>query len=174
MLWTFPERVELHKGRPVSLSPAPNRRHQSLVGYLFRKLADHTEPLGCETFIAPFDVRLPVSSVEGKVDTVVQPDLCVICDESKLERQGCNGAPDLIVEVVSPKNRSNDTREKFGLYEAAGVPEYWIVFPKEDTISVFVLRDGRYVGLQPASAPGILTSVTLPGFSIDLEAAFAR
>ena len=101
----------------------------------------------CQIFHAPFDVRLPVngSKEDGKIYDVVQPDICVVCDMSKLDYRGCIGAPDLIVEVLSPATTKRDWIKKFNLYQKAGVREYWIVDPKWKTINVFLMQsDGKY------------------------------
>ena len=100
----------------------------------------------CKVYNAPFDVRLPVQNQKkpNQIYTVVQPDICVICDLTKLDDDGCLGAPDWIIEITSPRTTKNDFNEKFNLYEESGVREYWIVQPKEKTVSVYVLEDGRY------------------------------
>ncbi|WP_042006912.1 Uma2 family endonuclease, partial [Capnocytophaga canis] len=94
---------------------------------------------------APFDVRLPKKEEKGdNIHTVVQPDLCVICDESKLDERGCIGAPDLIIEILSPGNSKKEMKNKFELYQESGVEEYWIVNPTDENILVNVLEDGKY------------------------------
>jgi Uma2 family endonuclease len=101
----------------------------------------------CEVFTAPFDVRFPKQgeTADDKIDTVVQPDICIICDLSKIDERGCCGAPDMIVEILSPSTLKKDVTEKFTLYEESGVKEYWIVHPKEKAINVFLLQeDGKY------------------------------
>jgi Uma2 family endonuclease len=146
--WQFADRVELIRGRIVKMSPGPNVNHQSLVTNVFGRLWTVFSNEPCRVFVAPFDVRLPVSF--GKKDTtVVQPDLCVICDSSKLDKQGCNGAPDLVVEILSPGNASHDVDVKFKLYEESGVKEYWIIQPEDRTILVYSLIENTYIGLRP-------------------------
>ena len=101
----------------------------------------------CQIFHAPFDVRLPKNNetADDKVENVVQPDICVVCDPSKLDERGCIGAPDLMVEVLSPSTAKLDWEKKFDLYEASGVREYWIVDPKEKAVHIFLLQpDGKY------------------------------
>ena len=101
----------------------------------------------CQIFHAPFDVRFPKNNetADDKVENVVQPDICVVCDPSKLDERGCIGAPDLMVEVLSPSTAKLDWEKKFDLYEASGVREYWIVDPKEKAIHIFLLQpDGKY------------------------------
>ncbi|MEM8584608.1 MAG: Uma2 family endonuclease [Bacteroidota bacterium] len=169
LTWEFPERVELYRGKPYELSPAPNRRHQEISVKLLGRMFNYFENSPCHLFSAPFDVRLPIPSKNGKPDTVVQPDLCIICDEGKLDQQGCNGAPDLVVEILSPGNPKREVREKFLLYEEAGVLEYWVVQPSEGLVTVFILNDeGKFIGLQPLTALDALTSSTFPELTIDL------
>ena len=101
----------------------------------------------CKVFTAPFDVRFPKQgeTAYNKIDTVVQPDICVICDLSKLDERGCCGAPDMIVEILSPSTLKKDVTEKFNLYEEHGVKEYWLVLPKDKTITAFILQEnGKY------------------------------
>ncbi|MEM6395275.1 MAG: Uma2 family endonuclease [Bacteroidota bacterium] len=167
--WDFPERVELYKGKPFELSPAPSRRHQEISVRLLGRMFNHFQNSPCHLFSAPFDVRLPVPSKNGKPDTVVQPDLCVICDESKLDQQGCNGAPDLVIEILSPGNPKREVREKFSLYEEAGVREYWVVQPSEGLVIAFILNEeGRFIGQQPRTALDALTSHVFPDLSVDV------
>jgi Uma2 family endonuclease len=99
----------------------------------------------CEVFTAPFDVRFPKHGeiTDDKIDTVVQPDICVVCDLSKLDERGCFGAPDMIVEILSPSTNIKDVTEKFALYEESGVNEYWIVYPMDKVIHVFLLQENR-------------------------------
>ena len=167
--WTFPQRVELYRGRPLELSPAPNRRHQVISRRLSTELYNHFPDERCEVFTAPFDVRLPIPNKNGKADTVVQPDLCVVCDKSKLDKQGCNGAPDLVVEILSPGNPKREVREKFELYEEAGVREYWVVAPGENLVHVYVLTEaGKFNGLQPLTVLDELRSLVFPDLVIGL------
>ncbi|GAB4031284.1 Uma2 family endonuclease [Spirosoma jeollabukense] len=144
--WQFDERVELIKGKIYRMSPAPKRKHQDASVNLEFALLKYFEDKSCKVYDAPFDVRLPVRN-ERKPDqlhTVVQPDICVICDLSKLDDDGCLGAPDWIIEIISPRTAKNDFNEKFNLYQESGVREYWIVQPKEKAVNVYVLEDGEY------------------------------
>src|SRR5215217_1614082 len=130
LLWRFEERLELIKGKIFKMSPAPNRRHQTILGHLHLPIGSFFKNHYCQVFLAPFDVRLPKknqNTSDGKIYTVVQPDLCIICDESKLDDRGCLGAPDLIVEILSPGNSRKEMDNKFELYEECGVREYWLV-----------------------------------------------
>ena len=127
----------------------------------------------CNIYAAPFDVRLPVKS-KKKDSTVVQPDLCIVCDESKLDEQGCNGAPDLIVEIISPNNKKHDLDTKFKLYQEAGVLEYWIIEPLEIMVLVYSLRDGIYIGLKPQIEGEIIETPLFPDLKVSVEDVFYK
>lgn len=173
--WTFPERVELYRGKPIELSPTPNRRHQTISTALQGELYVYLKQTDCDLFSAPFDVRLPVPNKKGQSDTVVQPDLCVVCDKSKLDKQGCNGAPDLVIEILSPGNNKKEVREKFDLYEESGVREYWLVLPEEEMVYVYILNEeGKFIGLRPLDGVGQLTSTIFPDLTIDLGPVFQQ
>jgi Uma2 family endonuclease len=123
--------------------------------------------------VAPFDVRLSRSSEDKDATTVVQPDLCVICDASKLDARGCNGSPDLIIEIISPGNSRVEMKDKFELYQESGVLEYWIAHPTEKTIQVFRLNEhGRYIGLPPAVEGDLLSSPIIPNLELDITEVF--
>ena len=133
----------------IHFMSAPMRAHARVSQKLNRVIDSFIEKKKdkCHVYYAPFDVRLPKNNEteDDKIYNVVQPDICVICDLSKLDDKGCLGAPDLIVEVLSPSTLKNDWVYKFNLYEIAGVREYWIVDPKEKTVNVFLLQsNGRY------------------------------
>lgn len=169
--WQFSERVELIKGFIKKMSPAPNRAHQTVSGNLNGILHENFKRHSYRFYAAPFDVRLQVKSAK-KDTTVVQPDLCVICDVSKLDQQGCNGAPDLIIEIISPGNSKHDVSTKFKLYEEAEVKEYWIVDPFDKMILVYTLHNGKYVGLSPVSELDKLESPLFPDLKIEIEDVF--
>jgi len=176
LLWQFQERVELLKGRLFPMA-APNTRHQRYSQRISLSIGNQLVGKPCELFIAPFDVRLPdrlkKPKFDGDIYTVVQPDLCVICDPAKLDDRGCLGAPDLVVEILSPGNTQKETDNKFRLYEEAGVREYWIVEPDDKFVLVYVCREGEFVGLRPRTETVPLTSTVLPGLTIDLATVFA-
>lgn len=118
-------------------------------------------------------MRLPRKSKEDKdIITLVQPDICVICDKGKVDVKGCLGAPDIVVEILSPGNNAVEINNKFDIYEEAGVKEYWIVSPQDNTFMVNTLTDGRYVTSRPMAAGKVFTSAVLPGFSLDLKELF--
>jgi len=128
------------------MSPAPNRRHQQISGEFFRQFATYLLDKPCQVYVAPFDVRLPEGDeAESDISTVLQPDISVICDSHKLDDAGCIGAPDLIVEILSPSTSRKDHKEKFYRYERAGVKEYWLADPSANTVTVFKRgTDKRY------------------------------
>lgn len=146
--WSFMERVELIMGKVVKMSPAPSLNHQLIVRVTNRYFDQYFLGKTCGLFYAPFDVRLPIPGTK-KDTTVVQPDLCVVCDLKKVDQRGCFGVPDLIVEILSPGNSRHDLNVKFKLYESAGVKEYWIVQPSERTVLIYCLDGKNYIGLRP-------------------------
>ena len=171
--WKFEERVELIKGVIFKMSPAPSRAHQEISGNLHISIGVFLKNKPCKVYAAPFDVRLPRKSKDDKdIITVVQPDICVVCDTNKLDEKGCLGAPDLIVEVLSPGNNKKEIRNKFDVYEEAGVKEYWIVDPVYQTVQINKLENGKYVPMRALSVGDIATSEIMPGFSLDIEELF--
>lgn len=173
--WKFEERVELIKGRIFKMSPAPNRRHQRLSGDIYYELRNYLKGKKCEVYVAPFDVRLPRKSKEDKdIITVLQPDICVICDPSKLDDRGCIGAPDIVVEILSPGNNSKELKNKFEIYEESGVSEYWVVSPQDQTFAVYRLEAGSYQSSRLMVAGDIVTSTVLPGFTLNLSELFEK
>jgi Uma2 family endonuclease len=173
LLWQFSERVELIRGYILKMSPAPNRNHQQFTVNLTIQLDKFFHNKPCRYYPAPFDVRLPIKSAK-KDTTVVQPDFCVICDEKKLDKKGCNGAPDLIVEIISPGNSKHDIHTKFNLYQEAEVKEYWMVEPEERMILVYTLKNGEYVGLKPLVEGENIKSPLFPELNIAVEDIFYR
>lgn len=172
LTWQLKEKIELIKGKILAMSPAPARRHQDIAFNLSRILDRHFYKKPCKVYFAPFDVRLYSPSKE--ITTVVQPDLCVICDLTKLDEKGCLGSPDLIVEIVSPGNSKKEMGIKFDLYQEVGVREYWIVSPQEETILIYVLKDGVFVGMRPLANGETKTanSVIFPELSFEVADVF--
>jgi Uma2 family endonuclease len=152
LTWQFDETIELIKGKVMLMSPAPNVRHQSIAWYFNGTLFNYFRHKPCRAFAAPFDVRLydrKKSILANKeILTVVQPDLCVICDTQKLDQQGCNGAPDWIIEILSKGNSKREMQIKYGLYQESGVTEYWIVYPNDQAIHQFVLNESGHYDLK--------------------------
>jgi len=173
--WTFEERVELIKGRLFPMSPAPSRVHQevstNLLGFLWAFLKNKN----CKVYAAPFDVRFPkkVGDKDAQIFTVVQPDICVVCDQQKLDEKGCVGAPDLIVEILSPFTSAKDLKNKFFLYEEFGVKEYWVAYPNERVLEIFSLdENGKYSQSVKYTLGDAVSSKVLNGFSIGLNDLF--
>jgi Uma2 family endonuclease len=168
--WPEDERWELIAGTAYAMSPAPRRRHQGLLGTLYGLLNRHFEGKPCRPYISPIDVFLPEADEElADIDTVVQPDLLVVCDPAKLIDEGIKGAPDFIIEILSPSTAMRDQSEKRRLYEAKGVREYWIVNP--DTLEAFMYRlhDGAY-GLPAVASLAKATAVAIfPGLELEVR-----
>lgn len=178
MTWQFEERIELIKGKISLMCPGPNVKHQRLSWLLSGALFNYFVPHRCQAFAAPFDVRLydrrKSLLANQEVTTVVQPDLCVICDPDKLDEQGCNGAPDWIIEILSKGNSKKEVKTKHALYAESGVKEYWLVFPYEEVVQQFVLDDpqNRYQLLNSYAGDDVATAHLFPDLAIDLAALF--
>ncbi|MFN4144580.1 MAG: Uma2 family endonuclease [Runella sp.] len=175
MSWRFDEYVELIKGKIFRMSPAPTVKHQKISMRLTGRLYNALPNNGCQLFAAPFDVRLDRNNKKkGENErTVVQPDLCVICDASKLDEQGCDGAPDLIIEILSPGNSKKEMKDKFAVYEESGVREYWLVHPTEKTVIVYTLNEqGQYIGSRPYTDDDTLTTPIIPALELVLHEVF--
>jgi len=172
LLWQFTERVELLRGK-IRQMVAPSVKHQRISIRFSRLLANALWQTSCQVFAAPFDVRLTRMRDDREVKTVVQPDLCVICDPSKLDERGCNGAPDLIIEILSPGNSRTEMKDKFELYQEAGVLEYWVVSPIEKTILVWTLdKQGIYMSRQPKVEGDTVTTPIVPNLAVDVTEVF--
>lgn len=172
LLWKLKERVELFKGKIFKMSPAPARIHQDILRNVNRIFDFYFVNHPCKLYFAPFDVRLPNKS--GEILTVVQPDLCVVCDLSKLDEKGCLGAPDLVVEILSPGNTKKEMDYKFSIYEEARVLEYWLVHPNDKNVQIFVLENGRYIGLKPFTEGETITSRTFPELTFSVNDIFVN
>ncbi len=171
--WHFEERLELIKGKIFKMSPAATPRHQTIVGFIFVELSVHLRKQTCRVYTAPFDVRIPRKTTEDKdIITVLQPDICVICDRSKIDRKGCLGAPDIIVEVLSPGNNAKELKNKYDAYEEAGVKEYWIVSPQDQTFTINLLVDVKFQPTRQLTNGDTVTSTILPGFCLNLTELF--
>jgi Uma2 family endonuclease len=172
--WLFPERVELIKGKIFKMSPAPSRVHQEVAGSIFLNLGIFLKDKPCKVYSAPFDVRFPKESKADKdVFTVLQPDICVICDKSKLDARGCIGAPDLVVEVLSPGNSKMELINKYKVYEEFGVKEYWVVSQSDQNILIYTLNDmGKFQPSKIFTLSEKITSSVLPGFELICDDVF--
>jgi len=147
LTWMDDKRRELFDGMVKLMTPAPSMRHQEVSFNLSGTLRAYLFQKNCKGFAAPSDVRLPKGTNEKDevIYTVVQPDLYVVCDLSKLDEKGCLGAPDFIIEIVSPGSSKRDVKDKFEIYQEHGVREYWIVNPNDENVNVFVLdQNGKY------------------------------
>ena len=145
---------------------SPSRRHQGMITEFTRQFANFLYGKPCKIYPSPFGVRLAE-------DTVFLPDITVVCDPSKLNDRGCEGAPDLVVEILSPSTSRYDMCTKFREYLRAGVKEYWIVDPQTDILTVHILKDGSYVTDVYSNTDAAPVKV-LPGFEVDLAAVFAE
>lgn len=172
--WTIDERIELFKGRILKLS-APNTSHQIVSRNLFFQMVSYLRNKPCQAFSAPFDVRLPIQNrkKDDEVTTVVQPDLCVICDPEKLDVRGCCGAPDLVVEILSPGNSKKEVRLKFEIYQEACVLEYWIVNPVEQNLVAYSLDEHQqFTGGKMYTSGDMLHSTSIEGLIINMDEIF--
>ncbi len=175
--WQTEEYASVLQGNLARMAAAPPREHQDIAGRIFSDIEHYLRRKACKVYIAPFDVRLQHTEGEKKssVRTVVQPDVCIVGNVQKLDRRGCNGAPDTIIEVLAPGNMNRDVKEKYALYEEYGVPEYWMVSPGEMTVMVYLMgADGRYVLSGEYIQPGDIPVQSLPGFSLQWEEIFEQ
>lgn len=165
--WPEDTRYELIDGIAYAMT-APTRRHQETLLELARQVANALQSHPCRPFIAPFDVRLPKGEeADQDIDTVVQPDLCVVCDPQKLDERGCRGAPDWVVEVLSPATAGHDHILKRAVYERAGVREYWLVHPVDRIVTVYRLEGSRFAVPEVRELEGKQAVGVLPGVEID-------
>lgn len=169
---TWPEdvRYELIDGVAYLMAPAPARVHQEFVGEMFFQVRNALEGKPCRAYIAPFDVRLPkANEADSRVDTVVQPDLLVVCNQTKLDDRGLRGAPDWVVEILSPATSGHDQTIKLAAYERARVPEVWLVHPTDRVVTIYRLEGDAYGRPAIHETTGTLAVATLPDIRIDWE-----
>jgi Uma2 family endonuclease len=171
---TVDERYELIDGVPYAMSPAPSRKHQEITGELFEEFRNYLMHKDCRAYPAPFDVRFTINNEEENSEiNVVQPDITVVCDKDKLDERGCKGAPDLIVEVISPSTGKQDRWLKYKLYEKVGVKEYWIIDPMNELVDVFVLEESKTYQLNGSYGKGDSIKVGIfEDLIIDLSTVF--
>lgn len=174
--WKFLERLELFRGKIFKMG-APNTLHQVVTGNLHGEIRNFLKGKSCKVFVAPYDIRLPVQNKkrDNEITTVVQPDVCIVCDPSKVDERGVCGAPDLVIEVLSPGNSQKEVRYKYELYEEAGVREYWVVNPTEQNLVVFLItEEGKFGNGWMYTNGDKLVMGVLPGFSIDVTEIFTN
>ena len=176
LAWDDGERAELIDGEIYLMAPAPSRPHQKVSGEIFRQLANYLEGKKCEAYSAPFDVRLFEQDGDAPedVDTVVEPDITVVCDPSRLDDRGCKGAPDMVVEILSPSTRRHDRLVKLNLYQRAGVREYWIVNPQEQTVQVMLLKNGYLLPVEDYGREDMAKVNVLEDCAIQLDKVFSK
>lgn len=173
--WLFPERVELIKGKVFEMSPAPSRIHQKVSIRISAVLYNFLQGKFCDVYTAPFDVRFPdESKADEDVYTVLQPDICVVCDKTKLDKRGCIGAPDLVIEILSPGNNKKELFDKYKIYEGSGVKEYWIVSQSDQSILIYSLNEsGKFQPSKIYTLSETVNSKVLPGFELALDDVFS-
>lgn len=176
LAWDKKEHIEIIHGE-LFLMAAPSRIHQKVSMELSRQLANFLEGKTCEVYPAPFAVRLFEQDGEEpkQVDTIVEPDISVICDQNKLDQYGCKGAPDLVIEVLSPSTQRHDQLVKLNLYQEAGVREYWIVDPESKTVRVMLLASDHTLRIHEVYTPKDIAKVhVLEGCFIELSKVFSE
>lgn len=176
LTWDESERIEIINGEAFMMAP-PSRAHQEILAELTRQFGNYLEGKRCKVYPAPFGVRLFEQDGESPedVDTMVEPDISVVCDRNKLDDHGCKGAPDLVIEILSPSSLRHDRLVKLGLYQRAGVREYWIVNPDERTVQVFTLESGGFLRLiEEYGRDGVARVNVLEGCFIDLGKVFSE
>ena len=174
--WKFKERLELIKGHIFKMSPTPSPKHQQVSTILTAELFHFLKKKKCKVYHAPFDVCLPVKNKkkDNEITTVVQPDICVICDETKIDERGCCGAPDLVIEILSPGNSAHEVKTKFELYEESGVKEYWLINPVEENLVVFILNEeGKFDGVKMYASGDSISSFAIQDFKIKVSEIFS-
>ena len=176
LTWDEDERIEIINGEAFMMA-APSRIHQEICFEIGRQLGNYLEGKQCRIYPAPFGVRLFEQDGDSpeNVDTVVEPDISVVCDRSKLDQYGCKGAPDLIVEVLSPSTQRHDQLVKLNLYQQAGVREYWIVDPENRTVRVMVQVGGGILQVHEVYGRDDVAKVNvLDGCFIELSKVFSE
>lgn len=171
--WAEDMRYELYDGQPLMLA-SPSRIHQEISMELSTQLHTYLRGKRCKVYSAPFDVRLfeEKGALPENVDTVVQPDIMVVCDPEKVDRRGIRGAPDLIIEILSDSTRRVDRLTKYNLYQRAGVLEYWIVDPAAKVVLVHTLEEGSYHSPAAYNASAKVSVSVLEDCAVDLTTVF--
>ena len=175
LTWPDDARYELIDGEAFLMAPAPLIEHQEVAGDVYHQLRNQLDGKPCRPYIAPVDVRLPRNDeADAAIDTVVQPDVLVVCDPAKIDRRGVRGAPDWLAEVLSPSTAAHDQIAKRRTYERAGVREYWLVHPGDRTLTVYALIDGQYGRPEIYELKDQTPIGVLPGVSIAWDALVTR
>lgn len=175
LTWADDVRYELIDGAAFCMAPAPDLAHQDVAGEIYLQTRLALKGKKCQVFIAPLDVRLPkYNEADEHIDTVVQPDLLVVCDPGKLDRRGVRGAPDWIVEVLSPATASHDQIKKRQLYEQHGVREFWLIHPIDRLLTVYRLTNGEYGKPELYELQGETAVSVLPEIIIQWDELAAR
>ena len=165
------ERYEIIYGEAYAMS-APNTSHQAMLTEVVRQFANFLVGKPCKVYPAPFDVRLFYKKDESD-NTVVQPDVSVICDAKKLGKEGCRGAPDLVAEILSPSNTAIEMQRKFEVYRDAGVAEYWVLNGDHKTLTVYLFEGEKAISRTYAEKDTVPVAV-LKGLSIELSSVFGQ
>jgi len=163
-------------GVVYTMSPAPSKAHQRVLVELSRQVANSLKGHPCSVFISPFSVRLPErDETADTARNAVHPDLLIVCDEKNLDDAGCVGAPDFVVEILSPSTAAIDQIQKLRLYERHGVKEYWILHPIDEILYVRLLGpDGVYGAPTVFSAKGTVELTAVDGVTVDLVELFEK
>ncbi|MDP3467899.1 MAG: Uma2 family endonuclease, partial [Daejeonella sp.] len=174
LTWLFDDRVELIKGKVFKMSPAPSPLHQEISANISSAIHNYLKDKPCKIYYAPFDVRFAKESkADEDIYTVLQPDICVICDPAKIDGRGCVGAPDIVIEILSPGNNRMELLNKYCIYEEFRVKEYWVVSPGDKTLLKYTLDvEGKYQPSKLFTLSEKVYSEVLPGFELDLDAVF--
>lgn len=176
LAWDESERCEIINGKLYAMAP-PTREHQGILGELYGQIWLFLKDKPCKIYTAPFGVRLFENDNDfpENVDTVVEPDISVVCDMNKLDKKGCKGAPDFVIEILSPSNERHDVFVKYNLYMRAGVREYWIADPERRTVRVYILDENGVYKLSEMYGEKDAAKITvLNDCPIDLGAVFAN
>jgi Uma2 family endonuclease len=173
--WDDNQRRELIDGIPYNMSPAPSPTHQKVSGNIFSLFDTYLIGKICEAYAAPFDVRLSEQEEDHETFHVIQPDISIICDSHKIDERGCKGAPDLVVEVLSPGTAAKrDRMDKFYLYERHKVREYWLVDPQNETIEVYLLQENRFAEHKTYAKGDVIQVSLFADCQVDLNHVFRR
>lgn len=168
--WDDGQRWELIDGEAYLMAPAPTAFHQIVAFQIAHQVETAFKDKPCTVLLAPIDVRLPRAGendrADDAIDTVVQPDVLVVCDPAKIDRRGVIGAPDWVVEVLSPTTAGHDQIVKRQVYERAGIPEYWLVHPVDRVLTIYRLENGRYGFPDIRELAGATPIGPLPGIEI--------